>query len=639
MSAEKDLFEFRETIVVPHSALVEIDTEPERVRVVVAYGSKSVIFDIGAIAYFKRVSRSEKYDDRGTSVLISSLIPARRKLLFGIFDLVWGYQNGSTVRSMYQKILQIFEWCDSRHYSNVFVEPIATSSIYREYSDYLYDRLQKGSLKPLTAHALQRFFCRLIEVAFPKDHQKISGVAVTIPSQRRLGRGASAADVSTYIRSCLALARGLGSKVLSGVPFPWRINFESFEVVIFPGNNSIYTPYVNCSNKVHNVEALRISTVDEYIAKSHGDNTAGSRRRLYPAADVKSAEENLAKANADLRNEFRLRYAIIAAKAYANLFIAITGCSPAELSQFDFLEAVEIERSAIKKELSAVKFRAAGRRTRYALGVGVGIELLKEYFKLRQWLLNGASCDRLFFAYSERQDPDAEIKPISATLTYELYDHMKGRYFAPEVPHLGSRMFRRNKSLVLHALGFEPRVVADVLNHAMSTNLADYTGGTVEKQNQELGLFWKSVRRASEVVRDRVSPSAMSIAAGHCESFNNPIRVVDSTELTPVCINQFGCLFCQNYFCHPDVEDIHKLLSLHYVIQVVRRSGSNFDHAEHLFKKLSIRLQYILSEITARSLKAADLVASTRKQVEEYGILTPFWERRLQRYEMLGVKF
>lgn len=636
MSHKTALMIYRTTRVVNHSDLNEVVDEPEKVRIQLAHGVKSIPFDIGAFAYMIRDSRQAKIDGRGVAVCVSSLLPGRRALLLKIFDMVWAYQNNATARSMLQKLAQIFDWTDSKGHAQVFIEPLATSIIYREYSDYLFSRIQSGSLTPITASSLQRFFFRLIEVAFPKDHLHIAGSVVSIRGSRRLGKGPGEVLISTYIKTCLALAKGLSSAVLAGDPFPWSFRVANYEATLFPGNGLIYTPYAGRSVGIFNVSEKRIVTIDEYIAQNGGKNLHGRRVLTNALVNIQSAEKNLENANSDLRGEYRLRHALIASKAYATLFIAITGCSLSELAQFDYSDALLIEKGAIKKEFSAVKLRAAGKVTRYAIGVGIGTSLLKEYLRLRAWLLDGRSFDKLFFSVRGHR---CLITRISGSVTYELYTHMKGLYLDPDVPHLGSRMFRRNKSLALHAMGFTPRVVADVLNHSLATNITDYTGGTVENQSGELNLFWKSVRKASNVVRDKGGSTSVAIATGHCDEFNNPVPCLEDADITPSCSTQFGCLFCSKYICHSDSEDIHKLLSLQFVVHSIRRSNPNADHSEYLFRKLSMRLQCILNEISARSEFVAGIVGEMRRQVEEYGILTPFWESRLERYERLGVVF
>ena len=91
--------------------------------------------------------------------------------------------------------------------------------------------------------------------------------------------------------------------------------------------------------------------------------------------------------------------------------------------------------------------------------------------------------------------------------------------------------------------------------------------------------------------------------------------------------------------CHADEEDVHKLLSLQYVANAVRKTTADLQHAERLFKDLSVRIEFILEAVSKRSKESSILVDEVKYRVQELGDLTPFWERRLQRYEKVGVVF
>ena len=91
--------------------------------------------------------------------------------------------------------------------------------------------------------------------------------------------------------------------------------------------------------------------------------------------------------------------------------------------------------------------------------------------------------------------------------------------------------------------------------------------------------------------------------------------------------------------CLADEEDVHKLLSLQYVVNAVREATADLQHAEKLFKDLSVRIEFILEAVSKRSEDGSALVAEVKYRVQELGDLTPFWENRLQRYEKVGVVF
>ena len=94
-----------------------------------------------------------------------------------------------------------------------------------------------------------------------------------------------------------------------------------------------------------------------------------------------------------------------------------------------------------------------------------------------------------------------------------------------------------------------------------------------------------------------------------------------------------------NYQVHSDETDIHKLTSFQYVIDAVRQNAPVFKFSEETFKDLAVRIEVVLAAISQRSETTSKLVESVRNKVFDLGILTPFWEQRLQRYEKMGIYF
>jgi hypothetical protein len=203
---------------------------------------------------------------------------------------------------------------------------------------------------------------------------------------------------------------------------------------------------------------------------------------------------------------------------------------------------------------------------------------------------------------------------------------------------------RKHKSNVQHSARLSPSTVSKSLNHTEAVNLSTYAEATWEQQEAEFSLFWQSVRHAADVVRERsetYSGDSISTAAGHCDDFNQPSvsGSLGTSLIEPNCRTQYGCLYCSHYICHSDEEDLHKLLSLQYVIDSVRKINADVGHADALFKDLSIRIDFIIRAIGERSASTLHLVEIVRENVYSYGILTPFWENRLSRYEQIGVVF
>ena len=287
--------------------------------------------------------------------------------------------------------------------------------------------------------------------------------------------------------------------------------------------------------------------------------------------------------------------------------------------------------SSYKKELKAIKARARGRVTSYTLGRKSGLALLQKYFRLREWILNGEECESLFFLALVPGFP-----PLPEEFMTKFFKRLCGRYLPSSATNITAAAARKYKSLILHELNLAHDLIADSLNHTKSVNFSAYTSTKIETQSNEFRAFWKAVREARVKIED-VSGHSISTATGHCDGFQRPEELIAGTAVTPNCHTQYGCLFCIHYLCHADEEDVHKLLSLQYVVDAVRRFSPNISHSERLFQELSIRIGAVVDSVESRSQASFELVSDVRRKVYSLGILTPFWERRLSQYEQLGV--
>ena len=421
---------------------------------------------------------------------------------------------------------------------------------------------------------------------------------------------------------------------------------RDYEVVVFHsvvGVSSPYRPPID----VYNAAERRIATLDEYKAKLLEKNIEVKDRILKHG--IMDAQKTLSRNNRDERSRQRLRIASLAVKAYACLLLLITGATPTEFSQFLYADALQVNKSPLKKELSAVKFRAGGKVTNYNVGRKNGLSILQDYLKLREWLLDGRSYDKLFFTVSELRNPS--YKELDALRDFPTSDALQTFYrtlhagfIDPSIPILTVREMRRHKSVTQHMGGFSVSTVANSLNHTETMNLGRYSGGTLEHQKSELSKYWEAVQTAAASIKEQSEKAdqLIPIASGQCEQFGaaSPApQFASSISILPDCQTQHGCLFCVHYVCHSDETDINKLMSLQYVVNAVRRSAPDMEHAELLYSDLSARIDYILNALAERGDSVAKIVEKVRTTVHVYGVLTPFWETRLSRFERLGVVF
>ncbi|UST68627.1 hypothetical protein [Pseudomonas moraviensis] len=629
------------TKVITLSQLTEDYSHPEFLRLKVSASVMKKPLDIGSFAYAIRGKNSRVQDDRGSPVVISSFIPSRRRMIQVLLESFVGLRDTSVV-GIFTNTAWFVDWLNANGYRNIFSSEVEAQSAFRDYTAYLNERILHGEMKPLTASNYQTSATRLIELLYPRYSHYIGAGAVAI-SRQRGSELMEAEHVDVYRDVCLALARQGREFVLQNKPYPAVIDFGSYEVVVFPSAVGAVSPFRKAS-PTYNAEERRISTVDEYLA-SRTRLGLKSKFRSQVAQDLEGARQNFIASNKNERHWHRVEVARLAAKAYASLFLMITGASMTEFAQFTIKDAVDVEQSPIKKELVSIKFRAGGKVTRYNVGRNYGLLVLREYLELRTWILNGIKSELLFFSIPlvGHERGEGCFTPLKATSMKTFYTSIRGVYLDPSVSHFSPRKIRKQKSNVMHFSRVAALDVATAMNHSGSINISTYSDSTPFQQEKELSIFWRSMKHAATLVRERANSGGdkVSVASGHCAEFEKPTTLLSGRGplSEPSCTTQLGCLYCENYMCHGDEEDLHKLMSLQYVIMAVRDMTADEQHAENLFRELTIRIEFLIETLGEQSTYVEAIVNKLRKKVFENGELTPFWEKRLGRYERMGVVF
>jgi hypothetical protein len=588
--------------------------------------------DVGVYAYSVRTqsTRQGKY-----LVDPGSVIPSRRKLILGLLE-AWYVAGTShkTIETNFQFLGSALNWCDVNGHSDVFCNPEAARSAYMEYSNFIYQEILKpNGMAPLTGQLRQGMLRRSLQLQFPESSENIISSVPPIKAQREGLDPPEDEDVKRYIDITLNIALSFSRFLVDEAPFPVRFKTNEYQTHIFPGHGKYITPYTRGKHEfsAYNYEEGRILTIDELRAASPEGSIHDQRLTLA------RAENLIVEANADPYHPFRMRLATLAMNAYACLLNMVIGANSGELVQFLYDDAVALVKSPLKNELSAIKLRAKGLEVTYSLGRGPGMQILREYLKFRDWLLNGRECEYLFCQVLGTQYVQKEPTPLEVKFSGKYFARIVGVFIPNGAKNIPPLLVRKFKSLTLHQLKHSPLLVGAVLNHSEKTNLQSYAGITTANQKSEFGNYWAAIKKAAQRIKESGSVLGTSIAVGHCDSIDSPEKDIPVVAIEPDCKTQYGCLFCVHYVVHSDEADIHKLLSFLYVIEGVRASAPSFEYSEEVFKDVVIRIDFILEAISKRSLEAENLIISMKNKVFNLGILTPFWERRLQRYEKMGI--
>jgi hypothetical protein len=605
---------------------------PEKVTVKLDPRIRVSPFDFGSLAYAVRESRG--YD--GFAVLETSLVEGRREILRIMLDHLSVVGNRDTSILTYLRNVEIvISWCNENGHIDALLTPEASRLAYKEYTEQLnHKMLVECTLQPLTCIQRQRAFRCLIELVHRHDATYVLRGVLPIKVNRKPRTPPREADVRAYLDICIRIATQFSTFLLEGQPYPMIVQFSHYQASIFPFHGAVATPYSQIrKDNVLSPDGTRVATAEEYSLSNSWCKPSEASRQIADTHRV------INLANTDFRHDQRMWAASMAMGAYACIFSLITGAGVSEFVEFEYDDAVEIEQSLVKKELTTIKFRARGLTTRYPIGRGRGRQLLRSYLKFRAWVLNGAHCDYLFFTMKKSGRYSGEYDQLPVCFSTRFFGRIKGTFLPSDAKNIPPGAVRKFKSLILHELRVSPSLIADSLNHTQSVNASSYSEVSVDKAQDEFSTYWQAIRKAAGLVRDRPTSPSTPTVVGHCNEIDTPVKIIQSAPIEPNCTSQYGCLYCANYMCHADDDDVHKLLSLHYVINSVRNTAQDIGHAERLFRDLSIRINVIIEAVASRSAEKSSLVAEVKQRVDQLGILTPFWEKRLQRYEKLGVVF
>lgn len=651
----------RDTITANRLQLAKDFVHPEKVRLQLKQSVKVHPIDLGSLAYIIRQPQpSSHLAHLPYLVDESSFIPSRRKLLVKLHDEFVNTGNeDSTIKSHINEYFQVMNWLDSHGCSGVFDTVVMAKYAYESYVAELNHRIKSADLNsmiPLTANTMQRSLIKLLNFYWGSESTiEIINEIPIIKPKRAEGEAPEESKVRFATKTFLFLARGFKSFIMEAKPFPYLLKMPGYECYVFPSNDkACVTPYTKAEGFSYHYQDGRLSTPSEYLLKNPLEKGTKEARERYAQRELVKVQTNLVLVNSDPRDFNRLNYAALAMQSYMQLFILMTGVNPSELIQLEYDNSFTLEKDLLKNDFRAIKMRAAGRTVAYHLGSRKGLKIFKEYIQLRNWVLDGAECRYLFFSMERDGTYTGHYLQYNAASTYRVYKAIKGKFFPSSFAKITARKVRKHKTVVWNELDIEQQVIADSLNHNLETNHKYYAVSSPDKQQAEFGLFFESAQAAAKLITSRPevtkcipvkviydssndNSGTTKIASGHCNSFQNPSAMEDKPPIIPDCSSQMGCLYCEHYVCHSDDQDIKKLYSLLYVIEVVRNMAVDFNHSDKLLLELTVRIKLILTQMSAKSDNIKALVENLKKEVMEHGVLTPFWEFRLQRYEQMGV--
>lgn len=609
---------------------------------------------IGSICYtrVKDTDASDKFSFNPNQIIWTSFQASRRELVRNIVDrfIVKNHtQVGLKTKTRY--IINTIRWLDANGFSEFHQDIAAAKRAYIEYTAYLRHRiLSIKDISPTTASSYQRMLAEIIEVQYGiRNRNFITTLTYKLSEDKSPKENDfSEVHVKNFLAVFIPLIRNL-AKSLMHEDFPFAVKYADYEATFFPhethGIESTFhksrTSFFDFKNK----KLKSKGNIYAYMVKAGWKSPSHS----LAARHHKKFKDIIENSNSNKQNcLYRSSLAQKVIKGYATILGYITGANPSQIIQFEYSEALELIEDSIKKELSGIKLRAGGKQVRYPIGGKVGLKILNEYLTFRKWHLGERGFKYLFFKDQPKntinaRTIDKEPKVLRLDFSSANFNQLKKKLFPADLQNISFTTARKFKSAVLHQLKTSPSVVASVLNHTPSINAQHYQNPSIEVGEKELGNFWRSIQKGCEAIKvlgnqnKKMLPPSTEISVGHCLNKGQPSAIIKKPPIPLNCKTQYGCLYCEHYLCHADEVDIWKLLSIRYVLKEVTKFSPDYERASELFDEIRLRITALLDRIRALGEKKEKLVEKLSHKVDELGVLTPFWESRLSRYEQLGL--
>lgn len=636
----------RQTNTITSGELLSTFLHPENIMLQFERKVRTGALDVGSLAFAvrgkaPRGKSNGKHQLPVVSVDTNTLIPERRVFLSKCFEHHGlAASSDGTINWFFTSVRQVLDWCDENGKSSLFSSTREARGAYKAYVGHLKEslKLNIGKRTPRTANGLQRLMMVMFEIYFDDIDCSVifQGVSV-IKFNRTTVDSPEEQDVRFLTRVALCLSKQFTEHLLGNSSFPLKLEMPGYTSYYFPKTGrECKTPYTHPNAEYYAFDYVtgKVRTVEECLTLYKS-----KYKYNHCASSVEQAIKSLEDANNNPRGEARYRVATIAAQAYLQLFMLVTGINTSELIELEYDKAYKQEKDLFKNDFRGIKFRANGRETAYFLGEKYGYRIFKEYLKLRDWLLDGLDCKWLFFNITREGVYTGKPQQLALEDPRRFVRRIRGKFAPATIKNIATQKARKFKDSIMYELRTNPLTNAKVMNHSPATNRSDYAATTLNKQQEEFSNYWAAARAALKLikVKSEVDIKDEAVPSGHCDDHGNPNASEPTPPIEPNCNTQFGCLYCEHYSCHADREDVHKLYSLLYVATELRKFATNMEHADHLFKELSIRIRLIIDGIKGRSEKHAEMVENVRHKVMSLGELTTYWERRLQRYEKLGV--
>lgn len=586
---------------------------------------------------------------KGYNIYTSNFNPSHRPLLDNLILLFYN-QKDLASRSLERQAFDTTRYLDWLRNNN-YPMPLSLKNArntYIFYSEYLRNRIRLGDANH-DIRRKQNFVLQFLTLMYPDKSKHIAERIPKIHATDLTGKitkqctTVKEEDINYALAYYFRFFHQVTDFLLENKPFPNPIKLISFNATLTPF--TFGQVLLENHTKGHRAKLLRQLNLHEgrflndheilqVLEEEDGWSTLYDREKKEKYNKSKKRRNKYISecenANNDTTHISRMKLGALAQRAFFMLFAGVTGQNDSVIATLEWGEDDLFSLEKTSKGFVTIKPRANYKQIDFSIQ-RLLLNSFRKYLKLRRYLLNGYECNSLFFMGFGK---DAKLTNILKDGSYGnsiCYDAHKK--IDPNLPPIMTRKFRvyKNKWVLSYVNG-DYWIASEIAGNTPRINAIHYHGKSPQEINNEISSFVDLMAKKIKSY-DKISENS---SRGKCDDFQNPSPDSDHVLLEPDCNNWYYCFFCKHYGIYPNNEDIHKLISLKYIIERISSSrAKNEIHFKQIMGPVLERIIMLL-EIMAKKYDSEILIREITIKVYCHQELHWYWDLKLNQLWKMG---
>ncbi|HQS67542.1 MAG TPA: hypothetical protein PLM93_10210 [Sulfuricurvum sp.] len=422
--------------------------------------------------------------------------------------------------------------------------------------------------------------------------------------------------------------------LLEHKPYPYAIKLLEHDAILvpqIPTYPQIMTPF-NGANRFDWRIYFNPDVLD--LRNETGVKAAVMRSEVYQrkspskqalmlnrAADtLNTFRAAILKANSDYYHNTRLSLGLLAMRAYFMVMMDITGLNDVTLATMPWNDENDLleEENGDSIKLRNIKHRAGGKVVEFSIQRKFKPSFIT-FLKLRRFVLDGYSCDTLYFTGTSK---NAKLEGLQQNGGFGVYAYKDFQSYYPGLKYFGSRKLRRfKKQWIMKETNGRTYLAAKLLQHTESISQSNYPAQPKDESQKMMANYFDYQHSLTMEIDDREM-----IGSGACKSHNQPEVQVENAPIKPDCNKKMTCLFCKHYRLMPIKQEIHKVLSMKYVIKEFSKLHAwSQTHFDTVTEPILDRIELLLKALKTKCPETSGIIEDLRKEVDKQN-LTSYWQ-------------